>query len=51
MTFVFETTVQPDRIDCNGHMRDRNYGLIISLAVDAMQDEVGFDTVYREQSG
>ncbi|WP_425038159.1 thioesterase family protein [Primorskyibacter sp. S187A] len=51
MTFTFETEIQPDWIDYNGHMRDSYYGLVFSLAVDALQDEVGFDAVYRESTG
>jgi len=51
MSFIFETTVLAEWIDYNGHMRDSNYGLIFSLAVDAMQDEVGFDAAYRNETG
>lgn len=51
MTFVYRTAVQPDWIDYNGHMRDSNYGLVFSLAVDALQDELGFDAAYRERTG
>ena len=51
MHFVFQTTVRPDWIDYNGHMRDAYYGLIFSLAVDALQDEVGFDEAYRKRTG
>jgi len=51
MIFEFETEVQPDWIDYNGHMRDSYFGLVFSLAVDAMQDEVGFDQAYRERTG
>lgn len=50
-TFVYEPTVIPNWIDYNGHMRDAYYGLIFSLAVDAMQDEVGFDEAYRNSTG
>ncbi|MEM9710492.1 MAG: thioesterase family protein [Pseudomonadota bacterium] len=51
MTFVYESAVQPDWIDYNGHMRDAFYGLVFSYAVDALQDEVGLDAAYREASG
>ncbi|MYB35087.1 MAG: thioesterase [Gammaproteobacteria bacterium] len=47
----FETTVKPEWIDYNGHMRDSNYGLVFSLAVDALQDAVGLDATYRERTG
>jgi acyl-CoA thioester hydrolase len=51
MIFRFETTVLPEWIDYNDHMRDSYFGLIFSLAVDAMQDEVGFDEAYRQRTG
>ncbi|WP_170766181.1 thioesterase family protein [Ruegeria lacuscaerulensis] len=51
MIFTFETTVKPEWIDYNSHMRDAYYGLVFSLAVDAMQDEVGFDEDYRVRTG
>lgn len=51
MTFTFETTVKPEWIDYNGHMQDAYYGLVFSYAVDAMQDEVGFDEDYRTRTG
>ncbi|MCY4050085.1 MAG: thioesterase family protein [Gammaproteobacteria bacterium] len=51
MFFEFETLVGPEWIDYNGHMRDSNYGLVFSLAVDAMQNEVGLDAAYRERTG
>lgn len=51
MQFVFDATVLPEWLDYNGHMRDSNYGLVFSLAVDALQDEVGFDAAYRAETG
>lgn len=51
MPFVFEAKVLPEWIDYNGHMRDSYYGLVFSLAVDALQDEVGFDADYRHRTG
>ncbi|MCY4312525.1 MAG: thioesterase family protein [Gammaproteobacteria bacterium] len=51
MFLEFETTVKPEWIDYNGHMRDSNYGLVFSLAVDALQDAVGLDAAYRERTG
>lgn len=50
-SFQFETTILPEWIDYNGHMRDSYYGLVFSLAVDAMQDEIGFDAAYRARTG
>jgi len=32
-------------------MRDSYFGLVFSLAVDALQDEVGFDAAYRAATG
>lgn len=49
--FLFETTIRPDWIDYNGHMRDSYFGLVFSLAVDALQDDVGFDAAYRDATG
>jgi len=51
MPFIFETVVRPEWMDYNGHMRDSYYGLVFSLAVDALQDEVGFDANYRQRTG
>ncbi|WP_298848960.1 thioesterase family protein [uncultured Ruegeria sp.] len=51
MMFTFETMVKPEWIDYNGHMQDAYYGLVFSYAVDAMQDEVGFDAEYRARTG
>ena len=51
MIFTHETTVSPDWIDYNGHMRDAFYGLVFSYAVDAFQDDVGLDEAYRVASG
>lgn len=50
-TFIYETTVISDWIDYNGHMQDAYYGLIFSFAVDAVQDAIGFDAVYRKCTG
>ena len=51
MTFKFQTKVRPEWVDYNGHMQDAYYGLVFSYAVDAFQDEVGFDWAYRKQTG
>lgn len=51
MRFRFETAILPDWIDYNGHMRDSYFHLVFSLAVDALQDEVGFDQAYRLATG
>ena len=51
MTLEFETTVKREWTDYNCHMRDSYYGLVFSLAVDAVQDEVGLDAAYRKRTG
>ena len=50
-TFVYETEIKSDWIDYNGHLQDAYYGLIFSYAVDALQDEIGFDEAYRKETG
>lgn len=44
---VFETTVSPDWVDYNGHMRDAYYGLIFSYAIDRLMLDLGMDEAYR----
>ena len=48
---IYETAIQPEWIDYNGHVRDAYYGLIVSLATDALMDRVGLDEAYRTRSG
>lgn len=48
---IFETPVLPEWIDYNGHLRDAYYGLIVSLATDALMDRVGLDAAYRACTG
>jgi len=47
---LYETAIQPEWIDFNGHLRDGYYGLIVSFAIDALMDRVGLDAAYRTQS-
>lgn len=49
--FTYDATVLPEWIDYNDHMQDAFYGLVFSRAVDALQDEVGFDAAYRARTG
>ncbi|WP_185020680.1 thioesterase family protein [Histidinibacterium lentulum] len=49
--FLFETRIVPEWIDYNGHMRDAYFNLVFSLAVDALQDEVGLGEAYRRETG
>ena len=51
MIFEHKKTILPKWIDYNGHMQDAYYGLVFSQAVDALQDEVGFDQFYRQKTG
>jgi acyl-CoA thioester hydrolase len=44
---VYRTSVLPEWIDYNGHLRDAYYGLIVSLATDAVMDRIGIDESYR----
>jgi acyl-CoA thioester hydrolase len=48
---IYQTAIQPEWIDYNGHVRDAYYGLIVSLAIDALMDRVGLDEAYRSRSG
>jgi acyl-CoA thioester hydrolase len=47
---LYETAILPDWIDYNGHLRDAYYGLIVSLATDALMDRVGLDAAYRART-
>jgi len=48
---VYRTAIAPEWIDYNGHLRDAYYGLIVSLATDALMDRLGMDAPYRRASG
>lgn len=48
---IYETAILPEWIDYNGHLRDAYYGLIVSLATDALMDRVGLDAAYRAGTG
>jgi acyl-CoA thioester hydrolase len=48
---IFESSILPEWIDYNGHLRDAYYGLIVSLATDALMDRVGLDAAYRARTG
>ena len=47
---IYRTSVDPQWIDYNGHLRDAYYGLILSLATDALMDRLGMDAAYRERT-
>jgi acyl-CoA thioester hydrolase len=48
---IYRTAVQAEWIDYNGHLRDAHYGLIVSLATDALMDRIGLDADYRVRTG
>jgi betainyl-CoA thioesterase len=48
---IYDTTVSPQWIDYNGHLRDGYYTVIFSSAVDALMDRLGLDETYRKASG
>ena len=48
---VYSTSVAAEWIDYNGHLRDAHYGLIVSLACDAMIERLGMSAAYRERTG
>jgi acyl-CoA thioester hydrolase len=48
---IYRTAVQPEWIDYNGHLRDAYYGLIVSLATDALMDRIGLDADCRVRTG
>jgi acyl-CoA thioester hydrolase len=48
---IYDSAIQPEWIDYNGHLRDAYYGLIFSYAIDALMDRIGVDAAYRERTG
>jgi acyl-CoA thioester hydrolase len=48
---VYRTSIAPEWIDYNGHLRDAYYGLIVSYATDALMDRLGMDAAYRAATG
>lgn len=48
---TYETPVQADWVDYNGHLRDAFYLLIFSYATDAFMDRIGLDSDNRSASG
>jgi acyl-CoA thioester hydrolase len=47
---LYRTGIEAGWIDYNGHLRDAYYGLIVSLAADALMDRIGIDESYRQRS-
>lgn len=48
---LYSCTVRPEWVDYNGHLRDAYYGLIFSLATDALMDHLGLDAAGRARHG
>jgi len=48
---IHRTTVAPEWVDYNGHLRDAYYLLIFSHATDALMDAMGLDAAGRAASG
>lgn len=48
---TYSTTIPPDWVDYNGHLRDAFYLLIFSHATDALMDILGLDEAGRAHTG
>lgn len=48
---IYSTAVNPEWIDYNGHLRDGYYGIVMSLACDALMDHLGLGEPYRRETG
>ncbi|RIA34751.1 acyl-CoA thioester hydrolase [Ectopseudomonas oleovorans] len=48
---TYQTTIAPDWVDYNGHLRDAFYLLIFSHATDALMDVLGLDEAGRARTG
>jgi acyl-CoA thioester hydrolase len=48
---IYSTAVAPEWIDYNRHLRDGYYSVIMSLACDALMDQLGLDAGYRARTG
>jgi acyl-CoA thioester hydrolase len=51
MLTPYRTTIQPEWVDYNGHLRDAFYLLIFSYATDALMDQLGLDEAGRTRTG
>jgi acyl-CoA thioester hydrolase len=51
MLSTYRTTILPEWVDYNGHLRDAFYLLIFSYATDALMEQIGLDQTGRERSG
>ena len=48
---IAQTSVQPDWIDYNGHMRDGYYVIAFSASIDDLMDVISLDSAYRARTG
>ncbi len=46
-TTIYRSDIKPEWIDYNQHLRDAYYAVVLSLATDALMDQVGLDAHYR----
>jgi acyl-CoA thioester hydrolase len=44
---IYRTTLKPEWIDHDGHMRSAYFALVFSLASDALMDRLSLDAAYR----
>jgi acyl-CoA thioester hydrolase len=51
MLTPYRTTIQPEWVDYNGHLRDAFYLLVFSYATDALMDQLGLDEAGRARTG
>ena len=47
---IHRTSIAPEWIDYNGHVRDAYYTLIASHAIDSLMDRIGIGAPYRERT-
>jgi len=48
---IYRTTIVPEWVDFNGHLRDGYYMVLFSSAVDALMDLAGLDEAGRKATG
>jgi acyl-CoA thioesterase FadM len=48
---LYETKVEPEWVDYNGHMSEAYYVLVFGHTTDAFLDLIGMDADYRERKG
>jgi acyl-CoA thioester hydrolase len=48
---IYRTTIRPEWVDFNGHLRDGYYMVLFSSAVDALMDLAGLDEAGRQATG